>query len=102
MISSNYFCPGQMSIFDFLTERDNIEEAIVIESGIPMLLKKGQNVYKVIRGELLLYQFNGETWTLERDGEMVTYYQLVNAKGLYNSFAEHLLGVSYCTDVDDA
>lgn len=101
MLTPNYFCDGQLSIFDILTEQDNIDESLV-KTEKPLLLKIGQPVYRVVRGEILAYQFKGKYWTLERDGKMVTYYQIEDAKGFYNSFAEYLLGDSYFTDVDDA
>jgi hypothetical protein len=92
-----------MSIFDFLTEKDNIEEAIVTkDTSLLLKIGIGQLVYKVSRGEVLLYWFKGKAWTLERDGEMVTYYQITNNKNLHDSFSEKLLGISYFTDIDDA
>lgn len=109
MIPTNYFCDGQMSIFDILVAEDvpkDIEvskdadfKTLIKDCKIP--LKRGQTVYKVIKGILYPYVFNGNHWTCEKNGIIEPFYQLTDGQ-IYDVCQGSKLGIDYFTDLDEA
>lgn len=56
---SNEQITGQMSIFDFIEQEPKVKA--------PILLKPKQIVYKVVRGDIEIFQCTDDTWTYHDD-----------------------------------
>ena len=100
MVPNDYFCTGQISIFDILTEKDDIKEALATPQS-PLALTDGQPVFRVTRGLIDTFFYKGDNWTVEKNGEIETIYGIQDGYG-YDSFPKSALGVSYFTTAEEA
>ena len=77
---------GQISIFDILSSEDREE------SHVPqIILKEGDVVYKVLKGDVCQYTVTGEnSWLFGTDNRG---YRLVDKDGIYNVTSNSKLGV---------
>lgn len=100
MVPNDYFCTGQMSIFDILTEKDDMREALACSQS-PLALTDNQAIFRVTKGLVDTFIYKGDNWTVEKDGEMETIYGIQDGYG-YGSFPESALGVTYFTNAKEA
>lgn len=86
---------GQISIFDILSFEDREE------SHVPqIMLKEGEVVYKVLKGDVCQYAVTEEnSWIFGTDNRG---YRLVDKNGIYNVTSSGKLGVDCFQSESDA
>ena len=100
MVPNDYFCTGQMSIFDILTEKDDLREALTTPQS-SLALTDNQAVFRVTKGLIDIFIYKGDNWTIEKDGVIETIYSVQDGHG-YDSFPESALGITYFTTAEEA
>lgn len=116
---------GQMNMFDILNTLcaakpdvedvdviDNVDsvdkadkvDRVEVEDGPPILLKPGDVIYHVEKGDMIPYVVDSElTWVSHRDGRDIRCYRLFNElNGCYGVTNNELLGESDFRDLEDA
>jgi hypothetical protein len=85
-------CEGQLSLMDLLSP-------IAADNEPPRLLREGQMVYKVVRGDVETHMVTGETWTC---GEGNRGYRLKRIGGCWDSTWNLQINKTVFTDLEVA
>lgn len=85
---------GQIDMFSYLKSQEPVTEP-------PIMLKAGQEVFLVVKGDVVPYKVLDETWIC---GELHEErgYRLIHQRGTYNVTWNKYIGVSCFLDYDEA